>query len=178
MSGYADCAKSLWKYDQKDDPKITRVFPSSLGMSPLQEWVEKQYDSFWFCLRFVFVNFLRWVKDWYIVTWKMDSTRNCNPGVKFQLQIWKSWFHHMSTVFFTPIRAVEENVPPRIRPFKGMNKKYRVVSPFLPKIIGSKNWCFSAESRFLVGLGSSGRLVASISTRPVTCKSPWCRVMA
>ena len=43
----------------------------------------------------------------------------------------------------------------------------------LYKQFGFKNSGLTLELRFLVGLGSSGRLVGSIFTYPGTYKSPW-----
>ena len=44
-------------------------------------------------------------------------------------------------------------------------------------MFGFKNLGFWLSPEVLEGLGSSGRLVGSISTYPGTCQCPWSRVM-
>merc|ERR1712139_317082 len=64
-----------------------------------------------------------------------------------------------------------------IRPFKGMNKEIKgFLSNFYIKFRVQKQK-FWLSPEVLEGLGSSGRLVGSISTYPGTCQCPWSRVM-
>jgi len=60
-----------------------------------------------------------------------------------------------------------------MRPFKGINKEIEiVVSDFYRTFRVQKLWFF-VFPEVLEGLGSSGRLVGTISTYPGTYKSPW-----
>ena len=67
---------------------------------------------------------------------------------------------------------------PLIGPKKGINKEIKYFSYFFLKKIGFKNSGFWLFPGVLEGLGSSGRLVGTISTYPGTCKCPWSRVIA
>ncbi len=63
-------------------------------------------------------------------------------------------------------------------PQKGVNKEYKFFPQFVLESVGFKNlgcWLFPGV---LEGLGSSGKLVRTISTYPGTCKCPGLRGIA
>ena len=66
---------------------------------------------------------------------------------------------------------------PLVGPFKGISKETKGMFSNLYIKNGFKNQGFWLSPEVLEGLGSSGRLVGSISTYPGTCQCPWSRVM-
>ena len=71
-----------------------------------------------------------------------------------------------------------ENSPHRIGPFKGIDKEINGIFSNMYieiRVVKLRFWLLLGR---MEGLGSSGRLVGSISTYPGTYKCPWSLVMA
>ena len=86
--------------------------------------------------------------------------------------------HIVSMLAFEASGGHPVHLPPHKKGKSEMSKKIKNETfKILYNNVGFKNSGFWLSPKVLEGLGSSGRLVGSISTYPGTCQCPWSRVM-